>query len=111
MGTLRITNVQIWESDAGSIFSDAVEIRGNRICKVHRKNIEVSDNATNVIDANGMTLMPGMVEGHCHPGFVGIDTHSDLGRLSPEEHTLRTAVNVKLLQNNENAKANTPQVQ
>ena len=25
-----------------------------------------------VIDAGGRTLMPGMVEGHCHPSFTGV---------------------------------------
>lgn len=97
MSTLLITNVQVWDGDAGELFSGAVEIRGNRIHKVHHKNIEATAGVDDVIDAKGMTLMPGMVEGHCHPSFVGIDTNPDLGRIPPEEHTLRTAVNVKLL--------------
>jgi imidazolonepropionase-like amidohydrolase len=41
--------------------------------------------------------MPGMVEGHCHPSFVGIATNPELGRIAPEKHTLQTAANVKLL--------------
>jgi imidazolonepropionase-like amidohydrolase len=44
-----------------------------------------------------MFLMPGMVEGHCHPSFVGISTNAELGRIPPEKHTLLTAANVKLL--------------
>lgn len=97
MTILLIKNVQIWDADAGELFAGAVEIRGNRILKVHRKNIDASTTPPNVIDGDNMTLMPGMVEGHCHPSFVGIDTNSDLGRIPPEEHTLRAAASVKLL--------------
>jgi imidazolonepropionase-like amidohydrolase len=44
-----------------------------------------------------MTLMPGMVEGHCHPSFTGINEPPELGRICPEEHMLLTARNLKLL--------------
>lgn len=96
MGSLLIRNANIWDADAGELFAGAVEIKGNRIDKIHRKDIEAADGA-DVLDAGGRTLMPGMVEGHCHPSFVGIDTNADLGEIGPEEHTLRTAANIKLL--------------
>ena len=41
--------------------------------------------------------MPGMVEGHCHPSFTGVSMPFHLGMIPPEEHTLKTAANVKLL--------------
>ena len=41
--------------------------------------------------------MPGMVEGHCHPSFTGVSMPFQLGMIPPEEHTLKTAANVKLL--------------
>ena len=44
-----------------------------------------------------MTLMPGMVEGHCHPSFTGVALPYQLGMIPPEEHTLKTAANAKLL--------------
>ena len=96
MTTLLIRNAKIWDADAGALFDGAVEITGNRISAVHHTDVEAAA-ADNVIDADGMTLMPGLVEGHCHPSFVGISTNSELGRISPEAHTLKTAANVKLL--------------
>ena len=44
-----------------------------------------------------MTLMPGMTEGHCHPSFTGVAQTWALGMVPPEEHTLKTAANAKLL--------------
>ena len=97
MGTILIRNARIWDADAGALFAGAVEIRGNRIAKVHRQDVAAASGHDDVVDAAGMTLMPGMVEGHCHPSFVGIAANHELGRIPPEEHTLRTAANVKLL--------------
>lgn len=97
MGTMLITNTQIWDADKGTLFAGAVEIRGNRIMKVHRGEITASPESDDIIDGQGMTLMPGMVEGHCHPSFTGISSNPELGRIAPEKHTLLTAANVKLL--------------
>lgn len=96
MQTILIRNANIWDAEAGALYSGSVEIKGNRIAKIHRTDV-AADTADNVIDAEGMTLMPGLVEGHCHPSFVGISTNAELGRISPEKHTLQTAANVKLL--------------
>lgn len=71
-----------------------VLIEGNRIKAVGHGVIPPG---TEAIDGAGHTLMPGMVEGHCHPSFVGIDENAQLGRIGPEEHMLRTAANLKLL--------------
>jgi imidazolonepropionase-like amidohydrolase len=46
-----------------------------------------------------MTLMPGLVDGHCHPSFTGISMPYELGMLSNEEHMLLTAKNLRLLLN------------
>jgi hypothetical protein len=50
-----------------------------------------------VIEAGGMTLMPGLVEGHAHLSFGNAVASTDLGDLPPEEHTLLTARNAKTL--------------
>jgi predicted amidohydrolase YtcJ len=97
MSTILIRNARIWDEEAGTLFDGAAEIRGNRIARVHRKDVAAGDGRGDVIDAGGRTLMPGLVEGHCHPSFVGIATNAELGRIPPEEHTLRSAANVKLL--------------
>ena len=97
MTTVLIRNAQIWDADAGRLYPGSVEIRGNRIARVYPEDIAATPGREDVIEAGGMTLMPGMVEGHCHPSFVGIATNTELGRIPPEKHTLLTAANVKLL--------------
>ena len=48
-----------------------------------------------MIDANGMTLMPGLVEGHAHITFINGARPTDLGDTPPEEHTLLAARNAQ----------------
>ena len=75
-----------------------VLVQGNRI---RTSRVAASRSAvtrrSRVIDGHGMTLMPGMVEGHCHPSFTGVALPYQLGMIPPEEHTLKTAANAKLL--------------
>ncbi len=97
MTTTLIRNAQVWDAQAGALFHGAVEVRGERILRVHRQDVSVASDGGDIIDAGGKTLMPGMVEGHCHPSFVGIGEPAELGRVPPERHTLLTAQNVKLL--------------
>jgi len=49
------------------------------------------------IDATGLTLMPGLVEGHAHLSFGFAKRNSDLGDIPPEEHLLLTMRNATLL--------------
>jgi len=49
------------------------------------------------IQAAGLTLMPGLVEGHAHLSFGGAARNTDLGDLPPEEHLLLTMRNAALL--------------
>ena len=50
-----------------------------------------------MIDALGMTLMPGLVEGHAHLSFCGATKNTDLGDIPPEEHVIETLHNARKL--------------
>ena len=97
MTSILINNTQIWDADNAELYDGAVEIKETRISKVHRKSVDATAGRNDVIDAQGRTLMPGMVEGHCHPSFTNVNEPTELGRISPEEHMLLTAKNLKLL--------------
>jgi imidazolonepropionase-like amidohydrolase len=98
MSALLIVNALIWDGNNDDAYPGEVLIEGNRIRAVAKGAGQIArERAAEILDAQGMFLMPGMVEGHCHPSFVGISTNAELGRIPPEEHTLRTAANVKLL--------------
>lgn len=63
--------------------SGAVEIRDGKIIKVENKPLHVSDTSDHVIDCNGKTLLPGLIDLHTHItvlGRVGFDQiHSPMG--------------------------------
>ncbi|WP_420013116.1 amidohydrolase family protein [Tateyamaria sp.] len=94
MASVTITGAQIWDGVSDSAFEGSVVVEGNRIASVSKG---VSEPKGEVIDGTGMTLMPGMVEGHCHPSFTGINEPAELGVVGPERHMLETAQNLRLL--------------
>ncbi len=98
MSATLLTNVIVLDSTGAEPFPGEVLVEGNRIKKVAKGRSQIArDGATDVIDGQGMTLMAGMTEGHCHPSFTGVAQTWELGMVPPEEHTLKTAANAKLL--------------
>ena len=72
-------------------------IEGGRIRAVARNCGQLDGAGAEVIEAGGMTLMPGLVEGHAHLSFGNAVATTDLGDLPPEERTLLTARNARTL--------------
>jgi imidazolonepropionase-like amidohydrolase len=92
-----IRDCRVWDGSGGAAFPADVLIEGARIGTVARTRGQLDGASAEVIEARGMTLMPGMVEGHAHLSFGKAAATTDLGDLPPEEHTLLTARNAKLL--------------
>ncbi len=97
MAGYLLRNVRVWDADHKQPYAADVRIRGNRIAEIARDLNVLKADGCEEIDGEGKTLMPGMVEGHCHPSFVGIHTNPELGPIPPEMHTMLTAKNVRLL--------------
>ncbi len=97
MGAICITGAMVWDGVAESARPATVLVEGNRVAKVMDGTDVPADLPADRIDGTGMTLMPGLVEGHCHPSFTGVTEPPELGRICPEEHMLLTAQNLKLL--------------
>lgn len=53
--------------------------------------------AETVIDAQGATLMPGLIEAHAHPSFLNFERVEQVGEIPPEEHALATIKNAGLM--------------
>ena len=51
--------------------------------RLSKRAIEVAP-GTEVIDAQGLWLMPGLVEGHAHLSFCGATQYTDMGDIPPE---------------------------
>ncbi len=97
MARTLFRNVTVWDGSGAAPFPGDVLVEGNRIRTVARKTGEMPGDGALQIDGNGMTLMPGLVEGHAHLSFGGAQKNSDLGDIPPEEHTLLTMRNAKTL--------------
>jgi imidazolonepropionase-like amidohydrolase len=91
-------NAQVWDAINDASYPGEVLVVGNRIKAVARGRDQISsDAAAATIDAKGMFLMPGMVEGHCHLSFIDVKRSKDLGEIPVEEHLLRTCRNATLI--------------
>jgi len=79
-------NVKIFDGVNNGLSENMfVLIEGNRISKISANNIKTDDGAI-IIDAEGKTLMPGMIDGHVHyminSSFGEIETNMDLTDLA-----------------------------
>jgi imidazolonepropionase-like amidohydrolase len=97
MNTILIVGARIWDASGSNAFEGDVLVEGNRIRAVSRVPGQLSRTGCQLIDAKGMTLMPGLVEGHAHLSFESVTSTEDLISPPPEEHTLLTARVAKVL--------------
>jgi imidazolonepropionase-like amidohydrolase len=100
MAATLFRNARVWDAIRDDAYPGEVLVEGNRIRAVAtgRDQIDAS-RAGAIVDARGLFLMPGLVEGHCHLSFVNPARNQDLGEIPPEEHLLRTMRNATLLLN------------
>lgn len=91
-----IRDCMVWDGSGAAPFPAEVLVDGDRIAQVGRGLPPVGDDVR-VIDAAGMTLMPGLVEGHAHLSFCGAQRNTDLGDIPPEEHVIETLHNARTL--------------
>jgi imidazolonepropionase-like amidohydrolase len=91
MNKTMIVGARIWDASGAAPFDGDVLVEGNRVGAVSRVSGQMSQSGCQVIDAAGMFLMPGLVEGHAHLSFESVTSTEDLMTPPPEEHTLLTA--------------------
>jgi imidazolonepropionase-like amidohydrolase/Tol biopolymer transport system component len=74
-GVLALTNLRLITMKGDQVIDDGVVvIRGNRIAAVGRVGGEVEiPEGAKIVDARGMTAIPGLVDAHAHMGYNGLD--------------------------------------
>ncbi len=97
MNKTLIVGAKIWDASGEAAFPGDVLVEGNRIRSVSKVPGQLSRTGCQVVDGQGMTLMPGMTEGHAHLSFEAVTSTEDLITPPPEEHTLLTARVAKVL--------------
>jgi imidazolonepropionase-like amidohydrolase len=96
-GTL-FTDVWIFDGSGSERFPGEVLVRGERIEAVARGDERLQRGGAQVIDGRGMTLMPGMVEGHGHLTWP-TSVERVINTMKPlpiEKHVLVTAQNARI---------------
>ena len=89
MSDILFTNARIFDASGAQPFDGEVLVQGNRISQVRRgKGEAVRSTATQVIDAAGAFLMPGMTEAHTHFAWNDQPTLASIQMMPPEEHAL-----------------------
>jgi imidazolonepropionase-like amidohydrolase len=96
MSSVLFTNVNVFEGTKPKSKSGEVLVEGNRIKKVsHRRGTIEHAGADEVIDAAGATLMPGLVNPHCHFTYNNATSIADITSLPVEENLLVTMKNAE----------------
>ena len=70
MARLLFRNCRVWDGSGAASFPADVLIEGERIRAVATQRGQLEAAGADEIDAKGMTLMPGLVEGHSHITFI-----------------------------------------
>jgi imidazolonepropionase-like amidohydrolase len=85
----------IFEGTGKDLTPGEVLIQGNRIQSVAGPGESLPREGAEVVNGGGATLMPGMVNTHCHLTYNNGTTVAELTALPVEEHVLLTMHNAK----------------
>jgi imidazolonepropionase-like amidohydrolase len=97
MARILFRNCHVWDGSGAPAYPADVLVESERIRAVATARGQLEAAGAEIVEAKGMTLMPGLVEGHAHISFINSARSTDLGDTPPEEHTLITARNAALL--------------
>ena len=70
---LVITNAKIFTSNKQQPWAEALAIKDGKFVYVGDANGIASFKSTNSINLNGKLVIPGMIDAHAHPGYVGVE--------------------------------------
>lgn len=91
------TNVKVFDGTSRHVYDAEVLVEGQRIGAVELGSDKLPRNDALVIDGEGATLMPGLVNTHCHASYTNATSNKAIAEMPVEEHVLATAYNAKLL--------------
>ena len=95
MTRILFKNVRILDCTGAAPFPGQVLVENECIGGVWRREqaIDVAD--AEILEGNGATLMPGLIEPHSHLSFTDCARSVDMGFIPPEEHMLITVRNAR----------------
>ena len=97
MSGFLFTDVMIFDGSGAPRYPGEVLVRGNRIEAVARGDEHLPSDGVRLVEGQGRTLMPGMVEAHAHLTWPSnIERVINGMQLPIEEHMLVTAQNARI---------------
>ena len=97
MTDILFTNVEVFDGSGAERFAGQVLVRGGRISAVVAPDAVIEAPGAEVIDGEGATLMPGLVEAHAHLTWPSsVERVVNTMKLPLEEHLLVTAQNARI---------------
>lgn len=97
MSDLLFTNVEVFDGSGAERFPGQVLVRGDTISAVVTADAVIEAPKAEVIDGQGATLMPGLIEAHAHLTWPSsVERVVNTMKLPLEEHLLVTAQNARI---------------
>jgi imidazolonepropionase-like amidohydrolase len=94
---ILFTDVNVFDGSGRGLFPGEVRVIGNRIDAVAQGGERIDREGADIVDGRGMTIMPGMVEGHAHLTWPSsVERVVNTMKLPAEEHLLVTAQNARI---------------
>jgi imidazolonepropionase-like amidohydrolase len=91
------TNVMIFDGSGSARFPGEVLVRGDRIAAVAKGDEALPREGAAIVDGNGATLMPGMVEAHAHLTWPSsIERVINAMKVPLDEHIAVTEANARI---------------
>jgi len=96
MNAIVFRNASVLDGTGAPPFRADVRVEGNRIVSVSSADASAQPLDATVVDCDGRTLMPGLVEPHAHLSFLDQANPNQFSSIPVEEHLLATLRHAKL---------------
>lgn len=95
---IKFHNANVIDGTGSPAFRGTVTVENDRITAVtHVSDDAIDDHFDEVIDCEGLAMMPGMTEAHCHISFNNLASMYQAVEIQPEDHALLAMTNAQLL--------------
>lgn len=96
MGNTVFRNVRIFDGLSENLYPGEIEVEDNRILTVATVRDQISTEGKTVVDGNGATLMPGLINTHAHLTYPAVTSLAAIGRLPVEENMMEASYNARI---------------
>ena len=70
---LIIVNSEIYTANENNQIAKSIAVKDGKIIEVSSENLVSKYEANEILDANGKTILPGLIDSHCHFYNLGLD--------------------------------------